>query len=60
MSSRNCATVTWWSTVSGRRTQLALDVLRAHGFTRLWHLDGDFLAWAAKGQPTESASPAPR
>ncbi len=45
---------------SGRRTQLALDVLRAHGFTRLWHLDGDFLAWEAKGQPTESATPAPR
>lgn len=39
---------------SGRRTQLALDVLRAHGFTRLWHLDGDFLAWEAQGQPIES------
>lgn len=43
---------------SGRRSQLALGVLRAHGFTRLWQLDGDFLAWAAQGRPIETSAPA--
>ncbi|MBM5811910.1 MAG: rhodanese-like domain-containing protein [Gammaproteobacteria bacterium] len=43
---------------SGRRSQLALGVLRAHGFTRLWQLDGDFLAWQAQGRPIEAGTPA--
>ena len=44
---------------SGRRTQFALGVLRAHGFTRLWHLEGDFLDWEAKGRQTETEAAEP-
>ena len=40
---------------SGRRTALAVDVLRNAGFTRLRHLDGDFLAWQAANQPIEKS-----
>jgi rhodanese-related sulfurtransferase len=43
---------------SGRRTLLAEDVLRKAGFTRLGHLEGDFLAWEAEHRPIER-SPAP-
>lgn len=43
---------------SGRRSRLALDALRAHGLARLWHLEGDYLAWEAAGRPVER-SPAP-
>jgi rhodanese-related sulfurtransferase len=43
---------------SGRRSALAADVLRKAGFTRLLHLDGDFLAWQAQQRPVET-SPAP-
>jgi phage shock protein E len=39
---------------SGRRTALAEDVLRNAGFTRLRHLDGDFLAWQAQNRPVET------
>lgn len=38
---------------SGRRTQLAEDTLRKAGFTRLLHLDGDWLAWDAAKRPVE-------
>ena len=38
---------------SGRRTLLAADVLRAAGFTRLAHLEGDYLAWEAEHRPIE-------
>jgi rhodanese-related sulfurtransferase len=41
---------------SGRRTLLAEDVLRKAGFTRLAHLDGDYLAWEAEHRPIERAS----
>ena len=45
---------------SGRRTAIAEDVLRKAGFTRLMHLDGDYLAWEAAHRPVEtSAAPAP-
>ena len=38
---------------SGRRTLLAEQTLRAAGFSRLLHLQGDFLDWEAKQQPVE-------
>jgi rhodanese-related sulfurtransferase len=38
---------------SGRRTLLAEDVLRKAGFTKLLHLQGDYLAWEAAHQPVE-------
>jgi len=38
---------------SGRRTALAEDVLRKAGFTKLLHLDGDWLAWEAAHRPVE-------
>jgi phage shock protein E len=41
---------------SGRRTLLAEDVLRKAGFSRLLHLDGDYLAWEAAHRPVETAS----
>lgn len=44
---------------SGRRSQLALQTLREAGFTRLLHLDGDFLAWQAAGRPVEKAAVTP-
>ena len=40
---------------SGRRTTLAADVLRKAGFTRLLHLEGDYLAWEAAHRPVETA-----
>ncbi len=43
---------------SGRRTQLAADLLHTAGFTRLAHLEGDYLAWEAEHRPIErSAAP---
>jgi rhodanese-related sulfurtransferase len=36
---------------SGRRAGMAADVLRANGYTRLSHLDGDMQAWVANGRP---------
>jgi phage shock protein E len=38
---------------SGRRTALAEQTLREAGFTRLLHLQGDYLAWEAGSQPVE-------
>ncbi len=38
---------------SGRRVQLAIEALRAAGFTRMRHLEGDYPAWAAEGRPIE-------
>ena len=38
---------------SGRRTMLAADVLHSAGFSRLAHLEGDFLAWEAEHRPVE-------
>jgi rhodanese-related sulfurtransferase len=48
---------------SGRRSALALETLRAAGFKRLAHLEGDFLGWQAAQRPiealTQPASKAP-
>jgi phage shock protein E len=38
---------------SGRRSLLAEEVLRKAGFTKLLHLDGDYLAWEAQQRPVE-------
>jgi rhodanese-related sulfurtransferase len=38
---------------SGRRAGIALELLKARGFTRLRHLAGDFTAWKAEGRPVE-------
>ncbi len=38
---------------SGRRSGIALELLRAAGFPRLAHLTGDWLAWEAAGRPVE-------
>ena len=38
---------------SGRRSALAAEALAAKGYTRLGHLDGDMMAWEAKGLPVE-------
>jgi rhodanese-related sulfurtransferase len=40
---------------SGRRSDLALEVLKANGFERLWHLEGDILAWQAQNRPIETS-----
>jgi rhodanese-related sulfurtransferase len=42
---------------SGRRTKLAEQTLRAAGFTRLRHLEGDYPAWEAGQRPTERSAP---
>lgn len=42
---------------SGRRSLLAVDVLRKAGFTRLAHLEGDYLAWESERRPVERAAP---
>jgi len=44
---------------SGRRVLLAEDVLRKAGFTKLLHLEGDWLAWEAAHRPVEPAAPPP-
>lgn len=41
---------------SGRRTLLAEETLRNAGFTRLLHLEGDYLAWEAAQRPIEKAA----
>jgi rhodanese-related sulfurtransferase len=38
---------------SGRRTLLAEESLRQAGFTKLLHLQGDYLAWEAEHRPIE-------
>jgi phage shock protein E len=38
---------------SGRRTQIAEGALRQAGFTKLLHLEGDWLAWEAQKRPVE-------
>ena len=44
---------------SGRRAQIAAEVLSSAGYTRLFHLDGDMQAWAANKRTVETpADPA--
>ncbi len=38
---------------SGRRAAVAADVLAAHGYTHLSHLEGDMAAWTENGRPVE-------
>jgi phage shock protein E len=38
---------------SGRRSAIAGETLRAAGFSRLRHLEGDYLAWEAEKRPVE-------
>ena len=38
---------------SGRRTLLAADTLSKAGFTKLLHLQGDYMAWEATQRPVE-------
>jgi phage shock protein E len=42
---------------SGRRAEIALDLLAKAGFERLSHLEGDFQAWAAADRPVEMPTP---
>lgn len=44
---------------SGRRAELALAELRKAGFTRLFHLQGDWLRWNAEHQPSVPAATPP-
>ena len=41
---------------AGKRAALALATLERNGYTRLWHLDGDYQGWTAAGRPVETAS----
>ena len=36
---------------SGRRSAIALARLREAGFSRLFHLEGDYLRWSEEGRP---------
>jgi phage shock protein E len=38
---------------SGRRAGIAADLLKANGYTRISHLQGDMMAWVDKGRPLE-------
>jgi rhodanese-related sulfurtransferase len=44
---------------SGRRSEMALEVLRKAGFTRLFHLEGDWLRWSEEKRPAVTAPPQP-
>ncbi len=44
---------------SGRRAQLAADVLAANGYTHLQHLQGDIAAWLEQGRPVEKPAGTP-
>jgi phage shock protein E len=36
---------------SGRRSQIAADILTTNGFKRVSHLEGDIIAWQEKARP---------
>jgi len=38
---------------SGRRANMALEALQKAGYTRLSHLEGDYVAWQSQGRPVE-------
>lgn len=44
---------------SGRRTAIAIEALRKAGFTRLYHLDGDWLRWSEERRPAVSVPAQP-
>jgi len=39
--------------VSGKRAGIALQWLKSHGFSRLWHLEGDYSGWVKEGHEVE-------
>lgn len=42
---------------SGKRAAQALTVLEGAGFTRLFHLQGDYLRWSEAGRPVATSEP---
>jgi len=40
---------------SGRRSAIAAETLRGAGFSKLRHLEGDWLAWEAEKKPVETS-----
>ena len=38
---------------SGRRSDIALDLLQKAGFERVYHLEGDYLGWTEAKKPVE-------
>ena len=44
---------------SGHRAGIAIETLHEAGFTRLFHLEGDFLGWTAAGRKIEGAAADP-
>lgn len=44
---------------SGSRSAIALEKLREAGFTRLFHLEGDWLRWSAEQHPAVTAPAQP-
>jgi phage shock protein E len=43
---------------SGHRAGIALELLRANGYTQLAHLEGDMIGWQAAGREVETSKPA--
>ncbi len=44
---------------SGRRAAIALETLEKNGFSRLFHLEGDYLRWSEEGRPVIQATARP-
>jgi rhodanese-related sulfurtransferase len=44
---------------SGRRAALALAALKEAGFSRLFHLDGDYLRWSEENRPSDRTAAPP-
>jgi len=44
---------------SGRRSEIALDLLAKAGFQHLYHLEGDYLAWSAANRPVDKPAQPP-
>ena len=40
--------------VAGKRAAIALQWLKSHGFSRLWHLQGDYSEWVKEGRDVEA------
>jgi rhodanese-related sulfurtransferase len=43
---------------TGRRSDIALTILKDLGYSRLLHVEGDFLGWQAAGHPLVTETPA--
>jgi rhodanese-related sulfurtransferase len=44
---------------SGRRAEIALETLKGAGFSRLFHLEGDYLRWSEEGRSVVRPSARP-